>query len=315
MIKLKKLLKEVRIINPNDYYNDPPLRDSETIRVYHGTSLDTATIFAIRGMSGREIAKRSYSFEAVNNPRGLFVTVDFKEAKKFADSIIVEFNTKVANLESPVWVGGRGYFGQGEYTSGFDDRGLGTGPESEREQQRMANRERARKDKHPQISQSDRPEVAEFIFGPEMQSLFIGDLNPNMIRALWVSKEGVEKGMYGPYQPLSRLEFIKQYAKPYIQQNKDYREKEKQQRGWNISNAFFDKLNSHKLFQPADDFDLQKAVKNLQARYPDLENCEELIKNFIRDALKGDRTNLLQAEEWLWPKQLDQLGIDLYDKA
>ena len=63
-------------------------------------------------------------------PTDCFVTTDFKTAKSFSHSGVIEFSTKVSDLEAPVWVGGRSYYVQGEYTQSFKDM-------DEREQQRI----------------------------------------------------------------------------------------------------------------------------------------------------------------------------------
>lgn len=132
-------MNEVRYVNTRypQSKEETPLSDAETIRVYHGfNKFDDVEKTLTSGLSGRERAKRIYSFEAGNNPRGLFVSVDFETLKNagFAHSgVIIEFSTKVSNLEAPVWVGGRSYFVQGEYTKSFKDM-------EEREQQRLLNR-------------------------------------------------------------------------------------------------------------------------------------------------------------------------------
>jgi hypothetical protein len=65
-------LNEVRYININDIENENPLHDSETIRVYHGfNDFKDVEIILKNGLSGKENARRIYSYEIGNNPYGL----------------------------------------------------------------------------------------------------------------------------------------------------------------------------------------------------------------------------------------------------
>lgn len=201
-------LYEVRYINTKfpSILQEEPLRDDETIRVFHGfNNFDDATTVVTKGLSGKEKARRIYSYEMGNNPIGLFVTVDFKIAEKFNHSgVIIEFSTKVSDLEAPVWVGGRSYFIQGEYTKSFKDL-------DEREKQRLINRELASQSKFLPISKSDRPELAESIFdNPERQALFVGDLNPNMIKAVWYNEKWHKEGKTdGKWERMKPKDFIR----------------------------------------------------------------------------------------------------------
>ncbi len=307
-IKLKLLISEVRVIDPKRSYNEPPIRDSETIRVYHGFyDIMDAIVFAMHGMSGKEIAKRVYSYETVNNPKGLFVTVNLEKAKSFSSpGIILEFDARVSDLEAPVWHGGRGYFGQGEMTTGFSDHGG-----EEREIQRLANRKKAMQSGSPQIVNSDRPELAEWIFGPENQALFIGDLNPNMIRQYWVSDAGIKRREYGPYSRMSRKEFLRVYGIPYIEKLKQDQAETEKNRGGFSYNSSLDALHSgkHKIFKPSDNYDRDAAVTNLLKNYGHLENIDQLFDEWIKKAKLGDYSAILQMRNWFWPKQLKQMGI------
>ncbi len=199
------LLDEVRYVNPMDS-KETSLGDSEVIRVYHGfNKFDDVEEVLKNGLSGKDRAKRIFSYEAGNNPKGLFVSVDFKVAKDFGGSgVVIEFSTKVSDLEAPVWVGGRSYFVQGEYTESFKDL-------DEREQQRLINRQKAGESPYDYISKSDRPELATTIFdNPERQALYIGDLNPNMIKAVWYNEVlHKDRRINGEWVRLDRKAFIK----------------------------------------------------------------------------------------------------------
>lgn len=141
-------INEVRYINPK--HPETPINDSETIRVYHGfNNFDDVEKVLKNGLSGKELAARIYSYEAGNNPYGLFVSVNFKVAKEFSNGVVIEFSCKVSDLEAPVWVGGRSYFVQGEYTKSFKDL-------DEREQQRLINRQKAGENPYDYISKSNR---------------------------------------------------------------------------------------------------------------------------------------------------------------
>lgn len=309
MIKLKSLISEVRVINPKRIYDEPPLMDNETIRLYHGFyDIMDAIIFAMHGMSGKEIiANRVYSYETVNNPKGLFVTINLETAKLFScPGVILEFDSRVSDLEAPVWHGGRGYFGQGAMTTGFSDRSG-----KEREVQRMANREKAKNSSSPLIFKSDRPELAEWIFGPENQALFIGDLNPNMIRQYWVSEDAIKHRQSGPYVRMSRKEFLKVYGIPYIEKIKQDQVAREKEIGSFSYNSELAKVNSSKLFKPADNYDKNSAITNLQAEHGYIENIERLFDEWVKDAQEGNYSAIHQMRDWFWPKQLKQMGINI----
>ena len=208
-INIDDYLNEVRYVDTKypKVLSEPPLSDDETIRVYHGFNSfrDVETLLR-RGLSGKEKARRIYSFESGNNPYGLFVTVDLNVIKRggFAGSgVIIEFTSKISDLESPVWVGGRSYYVAGEYTKSFKDM-------DEREQQRLVNRQKAGESPYDHISKSDRPELAEVIFdNPERQALYIGELNPNMIKYVWYNEVlHNERRTNGEWVRMTRKEFI-----------------------------------------------------------------------------------------------------------
>ena len=206
---LRESINEVRYIDVNygKINNEKPILDNEKIRVFHGFNSfkDVETVLT-KGLSGKEPARRIYSYEIGNNPKGLFVSVDFNLIKRagFAHSgVIIEFTSKVSDLEAPVWVGGRSYFVQGEYTESFKDM-------SEREQQRLINRQKSGENPYDFINKSDRPELAEVIFdNPEHQALYIGDLDPNMIKYVWYNEVlHKERRTNGEWIKLTRKDFI-----------------------------------------------------------------------------------------------------------
>lgn len=281
---IKEVLNEVRYLDIKAYNipKEKPIKDSETIRVFHGFySEKDAFDVVIKGLSGKEKAKRVYSYESGNNPYGLFVTTDFNVASKFASSgIIIEFTTKVSDLEAPVWSGGGGYFVQGQKTTSFN-------PETdEREQQRLINRNIASKSKYDSISKSDRPELADTLFdNPERQALYVGDLNPNMIKRVWYNElRNKRKRTDGPWEKYSVKDFVNKFK-------------------------LLNKESKYKVFKPNDDFSLKKYYNVL-----DIDNDDDLkfiIKHLIKDI---DSDYYLKQSFGLWPKQIKQIR-DLHNKG
>jgi len=287
-----KKLHEVRYIQPySDIENNIPILDNETIVVFHGfNNFDSGLLAAKFGITGKERAKRIYSYEAGNNPKGLFVSINFDLVQRYFahGGVIIEFATKVSNLEAPIWVGGRGYFTQGEYTKSFKN------PE-EREDQRLLNRERDKQNEYPAIANSDRPELAYTLYeNPEKQALFIGDLNPNMIRAFWVNDIlKNERRTNGQWVRMSRHEFLnKYYNDNNLMINKStFKGTEK-----SYSDDYHDKNN--KIFKPAEDFSIDK-LKNYLAK----EGYN--YDNFVNYYIKHWDAHLIQS--MFYPRQQEQL--------
>lgn len=198
-MKLTDFLTEVKIVMPREEIPEP-LRDSDTIRVYHGTNdLDFVVGSLKFGATGGKKIPRIYSYENNNNPRGIFVTPDIKVAKEFGPYII-EFHARVGDLEAPVWPDGM-FTVQGGMSGVFRD-------ESEREAERMRKRTEWAADENANIRNSDRPELAAtlYLFG-ERQALFVGDLNKNSIRAIWKTVDPTR--VRQPYVRYSPSEFLK----------------------------------------------------------------------------------------------------------
>lgn len=177
-MKIKDLF-EVIAIHPINRYNEP-LRDVDTIKVYHGTTnLELVYLALSKGITGDKKIFRVYSYENNNNPRGIFVTPDIKTAKYFGDYII-EFHCKVSDLESPVWPSGS-FTIMGQASDTFRNK-------EEREIERQRQRELYTNSDDENIAKSDRPELAGILLrGNERQALFVGNINSNGIKAIWVS--------------------------------------------------------------------------------------------------------------------------------
>lgn len=304
---IRSLLNEARVVKTlsrrnhqlgdlEQYVAEQPLKKGETIRVYHGFHrFHDAINTAMYGLSGKKDIGRIFSYESGNNPKGLFVTLNFDTAKEFvgvgSPSVIIEFHTKYDDLESPVWAGKGAYFVQGEYTQSFRN-------EKERKEAQMQARELAKKNTDERISQSDNPEVADWLFGGENQALFIGDLNPNSIRAFWVQ----DSNRYdAPYTRYSRQQFIKKFVKPELADIKK-KQQEKNQYGrsnWNYGEGA--RKDEYKVFLPREDWDKEEFIKRIMKGHGD--DAKETVEEWLADPIR----NLEYIAEYLHPKQLDQL--------
>lgn len=287
---LRAYLNEVRYVNTNwkQYSKEQPIKDDEVIRVFHGFSgnagFDEALYTLLYGLSGKERARRIYSYESGNNPKGLFVSVDFNVVKRgFAGSgVIIEFSAKVSDLEAPVWAGGGSYFVQGQYTKSFKD-------DDEREQQRLKNRERDAASLDPRISKSDRPELAQTIFdNPEKQALFVGDLNPNMIKYVWYNEVlHKERRTNGEWVKYTRKDFINKFKQEHGESTKSVEKR-------------YGDYKSERMFKPNEDFNEKTFIKRLEAKYG--EGAYDRWLKFELDR-KFDEYYL---KNYFWPKQMQQ---------
>lgn len=249
-----------------------PLKDSDVIRVYHGFN-NIQDIFQTlkSGMSGQQNAKRIYSYEYNNNPKGLFVTISLDVAKRFGNYII-EFQTPVSDLESPVWPNGS-YTVQGQMSGSFNS------PE-EREAARMDRRDDSSKSKYSSIRDSDRPELAEILFdSSEQQALFIGQLNNNSVRAIWVNLTPQKDGSYSTFRRMSVKDFIRENQEQYENSPS---------------------INRNKVYKPREEFELNDFINRLVdssgPRY-------RMSREQMIDALKYlSKEDLLT---YIWPNQLE----------
>jgi len=284
--RLYSLLTEVRVVPTeiNDLkgelpvYPDThePIADTEVIRVYHGFDNVAHAVRALtRGLSGKERVGRNYSYEANNNPKGLFVTLDLKVAKRFGNYII-EFHAKASDLEAPVWPNGS-YTVQGQMSGTFGD-------EDEREAARMKRREEARSSKFKGVRDSDRPELGDTLLAnSEYQALFTGELNPNSIRAIWVNKTPEKSGRFSDYTRMNPKEFLKDY-----EPSADYR---------------------HRILQPREQFNMEEFLKRMMAKYPQKIGSQEVNEAWIISGLNSESDSSLLT--YVWPNQLAGLKAGL----
>lgn len=256
LIESYERINEVRVITNNE---KEPLSDEDTVLVYHGTnSTKLVNIWITKGLTGDVKANRTYSYEFNNNPKGLFVTPDLDTAKEFG-TIIVEFHTKVKDLESPVWPTGT-FTGQGQMSGIFDN------PE-EREKERMRVRGISSKSEYDYIRDSDRPELANILLsGGERQALFVGDLNPNAIKAVWIKNEP-EKAK-STYTRLSPKEFISKIENKELD---NFR-----------FNADVEDKSRMKLVKPREYLDGESFTRKIKKKYPHLDH-DEITDIFMRN--------------------------------
>ncbi len=285
--QLKRLV-ETRVVG--DYKDLEPIRDTDKIRVYHGFSnysKNHALHALVKGLSGEQRADRTYSYESVNNPKGLFVSTNFDVVKRnFASSgIIIEFDTSVENLEAPVWKGQDSFFVPGQYTQGFKD-------DEERNQEILRKRELYRQEdpennrRKNRISKSDRPELADSIFNDsERQALFIGNLNPNEIKTVWFNEGYFYRNRINePWVRYSRKDFLRKY-------------------GHELKNVEVPKSMDDKLFKPNDNFSMEKLEQ--------IANEEGWPMDTLLDLLKND---YYYQNMFLYPKQLKQFLAHVTDE-
>jgi hypothetical protein len=284
-------LQEAKVIDP--FKLKEPLKNSDTIRVYHGTS-DTKTLFqsVIFGLSGGTRANRRYSFEANNNPYGLFVTPVLKTAKEFGDYII-EFHTKISDLEAPVWPNG-GYTVQGGMSGTFSDN-------ADRENARQKQKEEVKTSNTiaDYIKQSDSPDVAYWLANfAESQALFVGDLNKNSIRAIWVPHDPTR--VNSKYTRLDRKQFLKKAEKEGIKTRYNTLVFPNEEQ-------IIKHLQSiNKVFEPREDASLSELIIRLKKEYPFL---KERADSSIIALLKQNPDFV---EQYLWNKrQIEQIKKEL----
>lgn len=279
--------------------------------------MKTALNTAINGLSGQIRVPRTYSYENGMNPKGLFVSTDFKKAMYFAydtdTMVIMEFTVNSNDLDTPVWNDSFGYFGQGSNPQPFSSR-------SERDKQKQAYQDVARNSEDSYVRDSDNPAMAERIFNNvEHQALFIGNLNPNQIKRFWVKKNGGSES----YVPLSRKQFLKIYGnKEFVLNHYRPNEKSKIERDNNypyLPNEDFVSFED----MAKKELDLfYKDKPKLRARYNNEQYLKKIqdtannYKNYYNDALNsGNYDNLIHFSSMLYPKQLRQLfGDELYNE-
>ena len=286
--------------------NYEPIGKHEKIRVFHGTDIQTAIKIAKNGLSGKERAKRTYSYEYGMNPNGLFVTTDFEKAKDFGyhycDQVILEFTVDSNDLDTPVWNGQGTYFGQSTNPQAFLNR-------SERITQKLQYQRDAEASEFPFVSQSDNPAMAEKIFNnDEHQALFYGDLMPNQIKRFWWKQKGTQE-----YIPMSYKQFMAKFGNTTFQRTEYGRTSDV-------------KIEREKLYWPNESWmgpeDFAERMKKYYTQKgwgwdeSDTQYAIDLAKTWEGIGFgeaELDMSNQEQMERVLYPKQIvDILGVDKY---
>lgn len=286
--------------------NYEPIGKGEKIRVFHGTDIKTAIKIAKNGLSGKERANRTYSYEYGMNPNGLFVTTNFYVAKDFGyhydDQVIIEFTADSDDLDTPVWNGQDSYFGQNTNPQPFKNR-------SERISQKIHYQNDAEHSEFPFVAQSDNPAMAERIFNNnENQALYYGDIMPNQIKRFWWKKKGTEN-----YIPLSLRQFIRKFGN-YTYDRTEY------------GRTSTVRIDREKLYYPNESWDgpegfaerMRKsdAAKGWPWDESTQQYCIDIAKQWESAGYGNeelDMSSLEMMKQFLFPKQmLDILGKDRY---
>lgn len=294
--------------NWEDQYNQEPIKNNEKIRVFHGCSIDTALEICTKGTSGKVYHPRTYSYESGMNPLGIFVTVNFEKAKDFGyDSqamCVLEFTVNSSDLESPIWNGSDSYFSQGSNPMPFNNSDERKVQKAKYDQDALNTKDYSYYDMFKKkdvtfdksyIRNSDKPAMAMNIFdNPEHQALFMGDLNPNMIKYVWVCRNGERE-----YTRYSEKDFLLKFGK-----------KKKK------NNGRFAYLES-KPFLPNEDITswedaIQKIAKHHNMT---VENVTKLFNDFGVFDNPPRTSSLHLIEDVFWPKQIIQLfGKDFFNR-
>lgn len=257
-----------------------PLKDNYTITVYHGMNNARDLYgFLKYGTTGKMRAGRLYSYEADNNPNGLFVTIDLNVAKEFARDYIIEFHTKVSDLEAPVWPSGS-FTIQGQESSQWKD-------DNEREQYRNKLRSELRNSEYDFISQSDRPELANTLYlYREKQALFVGDLNSNSIKAIWVNKN--PNRINSSYDRYERKKFLIKFGDQLSKQG-------------HVTER--NKMGEHMMLNPRDEVTLENIMNGLRKHYGriPLYNTDEKLLSLLKGIRNKDMIYSV-----VWPHQVDK---------
>lgn len=256
---------------PEPSYDTPfaPLHPNDSITLYHGFRSHSDAVQAARtGLSGAEKADRVYSYEYDNNPKGLFVTLSPQVAKNFGRTVM-QFVTKVSELDLPVWPSGQ-YTVQGGMAEYF-----GRGPEGRRKRRDAQRREREKQFDWagPAVADSHDPAMALRLFcSGEYQALYVGHLNPADIICFLVD-EG------GGWTKRS----VEEIAQDHLDSKKE------------------------KIFSPNEPFDAEKMLAGIRqyAGREDIEDSMEWMKSLIKKAPVGRRVAAFDEllGRWLWPKQ------------
>lgn len=295
-MKLNDLLGETHHAYTNISYDTKfdPVKDGDTFTVYHGFhSLGDALQVAKHGLSGKTRAPRRYSYEADNNPEGLFVTLSLDVAKEFTGSyhahVVMEFISDYKDLESPVWPGD-GYTVQGQMSQSFGGFG------SENRRLRSTRRKELEKDTEAatnsdHVKQSDQKYLASILTNSrEYQALFRGHTNPEEISAFWVRPSDGMDPKYDKEDKWVRLN-VKDFLNKYDEQSKNFKP-EQHYRVFNANDTFDGDEFLKRLGNEYGSIDVDDGIKYLWRRVGREKTPEKRKREFIG-----------AFDNYLWPKQ------------
>lgn len=229
---------------------------TDEIFVYHGfNNIDDGIDAIVNGLSGKSKTSRLYSYEADNNPNGLFVTPDLKLAKSFG-KIVIGFTANVSELEAPIWPANSTLTPKGGMSGVF---GGGRNGRIARNNAIKDEERRLRKSENPDVANSVSPRLQNSLFNwaLEPQALFIGHLNPNRIKFISV----MQSDNVLDWVDLSIQEFKQKFE-------------------------LVGTKNSKKIFKPDDNFSEAAFYSGLTSQMKFLSSLK--IDKMIHTALSGD---------------------------
>lgn len=268
---------------------EQPFKKDDTITVYHGfRDIDDAILVGKYGTSGAKRANRVYSYESDNNPRGLFVTPHLKTAKEFG-SVVFEFDSVMSELEPPVWPGGS-YTVQGGYSQYW---GHGREGRAKRAKAQTSLRQSYRDEKNPEwMRNSDDPLLAKTLAGMgEQQALYIGHLNPNRIKRVYLRDFDRKTFTYtSDWYDISLKEFLEKYPSNEYEKTEKFRDA------------------TSKVFGADEQFNGEQFLQKIKQKYR-LDDPDETLANiwgvYVLDAKQNKGHAFKQQfEMFLWPKQM-----------
>ena len=144
--------------------------------------------------------------------------------------------------------------------------------------------------------------MARNIFdNPEHQALCMGNLNPNMIKRIWINQREDGKNYVSTdkaYIPLTVKEFVQKYKEHEFYVDGSYGNKKR-------------KLTTNKVYKPNEDF---KGWQDFIKRDKWLSRNEKYAQKFLNDIESGNNYFKQRVSHMMFPKQIIQaFGQDFFD--
>ena len=152
----------------------------------------------------------------------------------------------------------------------------------------LRRRELSSKSEYEFIRNSDRPELAESLYdSSEYQALFVGDLNPNMIKYIWYKDKDKNVRYNDAYVKYNRKDFIKKFK---IDTN----------------------IGDYKIYYPNDDFSIDDFKKRIEEKETEEDKTnkydDRLFQNYLKYYLDDDYCNEYELREaGFFPKQIKEI--------